>query len=149
MIRKATIYDIFAIADMWQLMQKEMDLPFKHYDDIEKEKFLVSLIPKIYSPDRVILVAEMYDKVVGFVMGYAHYPAYGTSSLTGTCEHFYIYPEYRNKGIANKLLDILQMHGKNMGCNEIELITKYDPKLIEVYKRKGYTPSEIVFIKEV
>ena len=149
MIRKATIYDIFKIADMWAWMQNEMDLPHRYADDAEKEKFLYGLTQKIYKPDRVVLVAEEDGKIIGFVMGVARYYEYGTAALVGSCEHLYVYPEHRDKGVAFKLLEVLQNNGRAMGCKEIEFITKYDEKLIKIYGRKGYKPVEIVFVKEV
>ena len=36
-----------------------------------------------------------------------------------------------------------------MGCKELEIITKYDETLIKAYERKGFIPSEIVFVKEI
>ena len=148
-IRKATIYDMFAIGEMWVKMQESMNLPLRSYDDAEKEKFICGLTQKIYKPDRVILVAIHEQKCVGFIMGYAHYFEYGTSNLVGTCEHLYVEEGHRNNGLAYKLIDTLQNHGKAMGCGELEIITKYDERLIKAYKRKGFIPSEVVFIKEI
>ena len=149
MIRKATIYDVFDIANMWVEMQKAMSLPLRSYDDAEKEKFIYGLTQKIYKPDRVILVAIHEQKCTGFIMGYAHYFEYGTSNLIGTCEHLYVEESHRNNGLAYKLIDTLQNHGKAMGCGELEIITKYDPAIIKAYERKGFTPSEVVFTKEI
>lgn len=149
MIRRANIYDLFKVADMWAAMQNEVDLPTRSGDDAEKEKFIFSLASKINRPDRVILVAEDEGEIIGFIMGVARYYEYATSNLVGTCEHLYVYPEHRNKDIAFKLVTTLENIGKAMGCKEIEFITKFDDKLIKIYERKGFKPVEIVFSKEV
>lgn len=149
MIRKATIYDIFKIADMWAKMEKERGLKGRDGDDAEKEKFLYGLTQKIYNPVRTILVDEREGEVIAFIMNNSYYCEYGTSHMIGTCEHLYVEPEYRDQNIAGKLIETSKNINKAMGVKEYEFIVKYNPKLIKAYERKGYTPKEIIFTQEV
>ena len=149
MIRKATIYDIFDIADMWVEMQKAMDLPLRSYDDAEKEKFIYGLTKKIYGEYWIILVAIHEQKCVGFCMTNAHYFEYTTPNLIATCEHVYVKENCRDTGMAHSLIEESKRLSKELGCTEAEFITKYDTDLIGKWERKGYTPSQVIFVKEL
>lgn len=149
MIRKATIYDIFKIADMWAKMEKERGIKGRDGNDAEKEKFLCGLTKKIYNPVRTVLVDEQDGEVVAFIMNNAYYREYGVSHMIGTCEHIYVEPKYRDQDIAGKLIETSKNINKAMGVKEYEFIVKYDPELIKGYERKGYTAKEVIFTQEV
>ncbi len=148
-IRRATIWDAQKIVEMWALMQDEVDLHNRRADDIQKERFYVALVVKLYRKENVVLVAEDRNKIVGFIMGHSYYVEYGMSELIGMCDHLYVYPEYRGKCVMTDLVAQLLSDGKTMGMKLCEFITVYDPRLVKIWERKRFVPTQIVYSKEV
>ena len=147
--RRATVWDAPAIADMWELEMEEMQMLGRYCDAVEKEKFFVSLVTRIKTPDvNIVYVAEKDKKLISFILGYIYRNNYGSSDLIGFCEHRYVYPEYRKTKVATKLLAILKDMGIRMGAEQFEFVVPYREGLVKVYKRMGYNPVQIIFRKE-
>jgi len=48
-------------------------------------------------------------------------------------------PEFRQKGVASKLLHALFAHARSQGCNRVELeVEQRNPAAIALYKKKGF-----------
>ena len=148
-IRMATVWDAKIITDLWEKEIKEAKFPFMIVDEKEKERFFISIIKKIKDKNFCILVAESKNKIVAFVMGNLKIHEYGNSNIAGCCENIYIKSEHRSKGLFKELLDLLILWGKAANMKQMEFLTNVDEKLIKVYKKLGYKPCQIVWIKEV
>ncbi len=149
MIRKAKIWDVPEITEMWAAMQNEVAIPRRYADDVQKERFYFSLVGKLYRNDWSILVAEEDGKLIGFIMGNVQYFEYGTSDLIGNCDHVYVYPDHRGNSLMDKLIEQLLLIGKKAGVKSCEFITVYDTKLIEIWKHRGFLPTQVIYSKEV
>lgn len=149
--RKATIWDIHTLTDMWAKMMDEVKLVGRCADDEQRERFFLGHILKLKSNDCYTIIAEDDGKPVGFVTGYIHYYEYGSSKLIGTCDNLYVEPKYRTPGgkISLKLVDDLIYWVNSMGAEEYEFLTKYNEREIKVWKRRGYIPVQVTFVREV
>lgn len=148
-IRKATVWDAQRISELWALMMHEIEILNRVADEKEREKFFLHLLIRIKGDNGFILVAVDNGEIIGFLDGYTHYYEYGTSDLIGTCESVYLKPEHRSKGIAKKLIDEAIEFAKDKYVKEMEFLTKYDPKIIKAWERKGYVPAQITYIKKL
>ena len=149
--RRATVWDAYAIADMWELEMNEMKMSGRHCDSIEKEKFLIGTLIRINDKTgtKFVLVAEHNKRIISFITGGVTLKEFGTSKVIGYCEHRYTYTKYRSKGVSSKLLNHLIDILIKQKAKELEFITKYDERLVKIYKKMGYEPYSIHYRKEV
>ncbi len=62
---------------------------------------------------------------------------------SGECKRLYVKPSARGRGIANKLLDALEMHARSEGLEWVYLDSYDDLKAaIAVYEKRGYARCE-------
>lgn len=149
MIREATVWDAYAICDLWVSMVEEVAVPNRYADIHEKERYFLNLILKIKGKDSAVYVAEIDNQVVGYISGYLHFLDYGVPVMLGTCDSVYVRPEYRSTGIAANLIDRLTDFVTNSGAKELQFQTKYDLGLAKVWERRGFKPVQITYMKEV
>ena len=133
-IERATIYDIFEIANMWQDMNKEIG------GESDKEKFLLSLIVNIYREDYVIFVAKKAGMTVGFISNYV-------KGEIGFCEHIFIKKDFRTLSIDDELIEKSIEKFKLKGVKVIEFITT--PRLAKYWERKEFFVKRIIMSREV
>lgn len=147
-IRQATVWDAYAIVDMWEEEVSELKIKFMVCNEEEKQRFFISLIKKLQNCLYKILVAECKNKIIGFVMGNVRSDEYGNPNRIGLCEHIYLKPEYRNNYTFKKMLTKLMAYSKIIGIQQVQFYTKYDKKIIKFYERLGYEPVQVLFGKE-
>ena len=147
--RIATVWDAQTITGLWAKLMNEVQVHGRYANAIERGKFFISILTKIKQENSLVVVSEVDDKIVGFASGYMHYYEYGTSSLIGTCDNIYIEKEYRGNEAMDNMLDMLITYAKSYGVKELEFLTVYDPRLIKFWGRKGFTPVQVTYIKEV
>lgn len=73
-------------------------------------------------------------------------PTYGNpSGKVAYLVNMYVLPEYRDRGIASKLLDILVEEARRLGCGRVALNTSKAGR--PVYERYGFSdvPGEMEF----
>jgi len=59
------------------------------------------------------------------------------------CKRLYVRPEFRGKGLAKSLMDILEAFAARLGLDWVYLDSKDDLEVaIELYRRRGYEPCE-------
>ena len=146
-IRQATVLDVQAITDMWAALIEEVHLYAREANQIEKERFFLSMIGKVKLPTHCVIVVEVDDEIVGFASGFLHHYEYGTSKLIGTCDNIYLEQEYRNAGLLDDMLNWLMNYGKSYGMKEMEFLTVYDTTLAKLWERKGFKPVQITYSK--
>lgn len=150
--RKATLWDAVIVTKMWADMMDEVELVGRCADREQMDRFLVGHSAKLILNDYHTIIAEdEREYPVGFVTGYIHYYEYGSSKLVGTCDNLYVRPLYRTSGgeISLKLVDRLIEWVDSMGAEEYEFLTKYNEREIKVWQRRGYTPAQVTFIREI
>lgn len=148
-IKIAAVWDAPSISNLWVKLMEEVNIPGRVADEVEKERFFLDLVIKIKREDSSIVIAVEDGNIVGFASCYLHYYSHGTSNLIGTCDNIYIEKEYRGGSLMDDMLDMLMTFAKSYGVMEFEFLTIYDPSLIKVWTRKGYTPVQVTYMKEV
>ncbi|MBT3336729.1 MAG: GNAT family acetyltransferase [Anaerolineae bacterium] len=87
---------------------------------------------KIARDPDLFLLAETADSVIGAVMG-------GFDGRRGMMYHLAVAPEYRRKGVANLLVDALEVRLKAKGCIRYYLlVTKDNEEAIRFYQARGW-----------
>ena len=83
MIKEATIYDVFLIADMWESMMIETGL-VKEDETLNKEQFIMETIVNIRNPEHRVFIHEG-----GFITGNLA-QLNKINKLSGVCSHIYV-----------------------------------------------------------
>lgn len=146
MIRQATWLDAYAVSLMWGKMIEEITTRLAMRKEASNIKnFFLRLLVKMEAPDWRVLVAEEPDgTLMGFIMGYVHFPLYHDCHRIGTCEALYVVPESRGQKLHQTLIDELITWAKKNEATEFEFLTSYDPKMIRFYDDLGYEPVQVV-----
>lgn len=149
--RDATVWDAYAIADMWKEEADEVELFGRTYNKIEKEKFFINIIAKIYekSKGNLILIIEKNKETIGFVLSYPYLPKYGYNGYIGFTEAVYIKKKHRGGGLFDDIIDYILNFFRKIEIKQVEFQTNYSDRLFKIYKRKGFVPSDITFRKEI
>lgn len=82
-------------------------------------------------PD-LFLVAEKDDRIIGSVLG-------GFDGRRGIMYHLAVNPEFRNVGIGEKLMSVLEDHLRAKGCIRYYLLVTVDnDTAIDFYEKRGW-----------
>ncbi len=147
--RIATVWDANRISELWVKLMDEVSILGRTSNDIERERFFIDILTKIKGESSSVIVATEGDNIIGFASCYLHYYSHGTSNLIGTCDNIYIEKEHRGDGLMDEMLGMLMTFAKSYKVKEFEFLTIYNPSLIKVWTRKGYTPVQVTYMKEV
>ncbi len=95
----------------------------------------------------VVLVADGPIGPVGMVAGLV-YEHFLTDSQTANEAWLWVEPESRGGHIADDLMDALEAWARQRGAARLE-VGSYRPALDRWYLRRGFTPRERIFAKEL
>ena len=115
-IRKSEMSDVNKLNSLLTLLIRDE----KQYDDTIDENFTVTNMYEnyIYDLNRLILVAEDdNNNIIGYIYGYITNDE--VSKRTAVLDALYVESEYRNKGIADKLINYFK---KWVSDNNIDII---------------------------
>ncbi len=91
------------------------------------------------------LVAELDDKVVGFIIGGVSRWEYGVPENIGWIDTIGIDPDYQRKGIANILFMEMAKDLKKEGVDTITTFVKRrDPVLINFFNSVGFQKGDMI-----
>ena len=142
--QQAENHDLHAVAqlahDLW---------PDAEVNDLEKE-----FTDILQSSEQKIFVAKDTDNVIAFVHATLRhdYVEGSTTSPVGYLEGLYVKPEYRNQGIARKLVELSEIWARSLGCTEMGSDTSLDNTVSQqVHEKLGYEKSEVIvaYIKKL
>ena len=121
--------------------QKVLNASRPAYYDLKFEKLFKS---KEYLPTS--LVAEQEDgTLVGFVMGELYMGEYGISQDGATLDTIGVDPDYRHKGIGEKLINEFINHLRNLGVKKINtLVDRNDSQLMHFFSSNQFSPSKTI-----
>lgn len=140
MIRKATINDSKAVADL--LSQLGIEIEEKTGAKINTDKeliqklFINNIDKKFYT-----YLYEIDKEIVGFITYINSFSLYAKGDFI-TITELYIKEEFRSKGIGEKLLDTIILLAKQENKIRIELTTPPLPefqKSLEFYIKNGFS----------
>ncbi|MEQ8352095.1 MAG: GNAT family acetyltransferase [Leptospiraceae bacterium] len=120
--------DRYAVRKLWE--KSELLRPWNDPDaDIDRK---VKVNPELF------LVAVLNEKLVGTVMG-------GYEGHRGWINYLATDPDYRNRGIARKLLEHLEAQLLERGCPKINLQIREDNQEMRAfYERMGYNQDPAI-----
>ncbi len=141
-IREMTNEDYPAVYSVDVSAQKQyLDEDFENMSEDERESHLISRKSEfsINVSTGFCFVAEIDDKIVGFIFSYETLPFKGTLFLSYIC----INPDYQNKGIGPLLYEGLIEKAKRMNIKKIKgLINVDNPKSIRFHEKIGFKLSD-------
>lgn len=144
MIRKATIDDMSAIAELYREQFKEMSKLIP--DFIKEGDQSIEFLEKIISnDDSDILVYENDSKVIGFVLLQAKIRPDFEFLLPGKFCYIMdiiVTETQRNKGFGTALMNAAKEWAKEQGCSFINLdVLSNNPKAIALYEKLRFIPK--------
>ncbi len=95
------------------------------------------------------LVAEDENKtVVGFVMGEIYMGEYGIFQEEATLDTIGVDPDYRGKGIGERLIHEFMEHLKKLGVRKISTLVAWnDSDLIHFFSANRFAPSKTIYLE--
>ena len=83
--------------------------------------------------------------VVGFVMGELYMGEYGITQDGATIETIGVDPDYRHRGIGEKLINEFINHLRNLDVKKVNtLVDKNDPKLIKFFNANQFSTAKSI-----
>lgn len=97
-----------------------------------------------------IVVALMEERVVGFACGQI-YKSFCYADYQAEITEMYIQEYARRKGLAVRMIALLEEKFKNSGVKNIKILTGLkNIKAIKTYEKAGYNPEkDLVFAKDL
>lgn len=124
----------------------------KKYDDNINEKCIVkSLYEKFYNSEDVCLYVAQYNNIViGYIYGYIQNNGDCKNNIVCTLDALYVLEEYRNKGVATKLVDSFIKWSKNKNAHYIDLkVCNLNEEAIKLYKKFKFFETKIIMTKNM
>lgn len=108
-------------------------------------------ISEAIRPHWASLVAELDNRVVGFVFGRAGELEFGLPGTIAWIEIIGVDPAYRRKGIAAKLMEQFTSSAEDHGIRTFfTLVSKNNPEIEHFFSRVGFTQGQMLhFQKEI
>ena len=143
-IRQAALSDIYAIRDLWILM---MD----YHKDFDHRFTIVPKGPELFldycrsilkNPNYMVLVAEIKDTIVGYVISAIFdNPEIFILSRYGFLAEMSVAPDLRSTGIGNKLWTKTAKWFRREGINVVQLNVSFlNDKGIKFWESLGFKP---------
>ena len=108
-------------------------------------------ISEAIRPHWASLVAEMDNRVVGFILGRAGELEFGLPGTVGWIEIIGVDPAYRGQGIARRLVDRFSESADDHGIRSIfTLVDHANPEMVGFFSRLGFVQGQMLhFQKQV
>lgn len=134
------------ICVMTQEFLREAQLPFEY----DEAKTVASFAQVTSDAKRgVVIVAVDQDIPVAMIVGIADSPLFSQHRIASEVV-WYVYPEYRKSTVGLKLLKAFEYWAKNVAsCDFIQVGSLNNPRIGNLYERKGYKKGEGIYIKGV
>src|SRR3989304_1594017 len=131
----------------------ELSLCLEMAQSFFKEDIFIKTWESIYSFDMGKIHGAFYnDKQLCGCIGGIVYPDPNTGDLLATEMFWYVMPEFRKGTVGLRLLDCFENWAKQKKADKIIMVhlsNLQSDRISTLYKRKGYTPIETHYIKEV
>ncbi len=135
MIRNAQIEDLPSVHDL----VVEFATSFK----INRDKLAAQFKETLALSDATILVYELDEKIVGYLLGFQH-PSFHANGPLSWVEEIVVAETYRSKGLGSKLMNEFERQTKADGCTYIALATR---RAGGFYQKNDYEDSAVYYRK--
>lgn len=104
----------------------------------------------IGDPSSVVLVAQIDERIVGFVRAEVRENPILENGRLGVIVELYVHPQYRRRGVARRLVEEASKELARKGVNVVGAEFPSANKIAETfYESLGFRPYLSVYIKEV
>jgi ribosomal protein S18 acetylase RimI-like enzyme len=153
MIREACVDDIPSIVDLWEEMMNFHIQKSSMYDikPDAREIYAFYLKKVIKSHESIVLVCEIENKVVGYIMSEESLlpPVYKEENV-GTVVEICITEKYQNKGIGEKLLEKTEKWFISKDITTIEcVISDFNEISKGFWFKNKYEPYNLICFKKL
>ena len=101
----------------------------------------------------ISLVAEMDNKIVGFLMGEMYRGEFGIPENVATVDTVGVHPDFQNAGIGRQLIEEFVTHTKKAGAERVRTLVNWSAQwdLMGYFRASGFTPagSSIVLERKI
>jgi ribosomal protein S18 acetylase RimI-like enzyme len=140
-LMKAEDFDAVVAID-----EKVLKSSRQEYYKLKFEKLFKS---KDYLPTSLV-AEEEHGMVVGFVMGELYMGEYGIFQEEATLDTIGVDPDYRHKGIGEKLINEFVDHLRSLGVKKINTLVNWnDTKLIHFFSANQFSPSKTINLERI
>ena len=152
MIREANKKDMNAIVGLWQEM---MDFHIEKSDLYQmkrdaQEIYSNYIINVLISPEYVVLVYEIENKVLGYLIATESDEPLVYEGTVGLILEISVTEKHRNKGIGEKLLTEIEKYFLNKGINRIEcMVSNFNDISKGFWFKHQYKPYNIMCVKRL
>lgn len=108
-----------------------------------------------YPQNGKFLVAEIDNKIVGFIAGHIHKQTEKEimergQSISGDIEDFFVLESFRFRGVGTALIEKMEQFFKDAGCSHITLDV-FAPNTLarEFYDKNGFTERALILVKRL
>ncbi len=143
-IRQAKIKDIEGIVKLWKELM-DFHLPFDKYFEMREEApvhFQRFLKDNIINDDRIVVVAQINDEIVGYMMGIiAFNPPVFKLEKYGEITDACVSGIYRNQDLGLKLFKEIKRWFKDQDLTRIDInAAANNPISNKFWKKMGFKP---------
>ena len=154
-IRKAREQDLANLVTLWWQMHTSHYQYDKAYYKLAPKKKACAAARKhlkemISSKNAVVLVAEESATLLGSLLAHVvDRPPVFPPQKRVLLDSVIVDEKHRGKGIYSKLQKRLDKIAKDKGAIYIELYVDTSSPVVEIYKRKGYSPRHLKMVKKL
>jgi ribosomal protein S18 acetylase RimI-like enzyme len=152
MIRNAVDADINAIIGLWQEM---MDFHIERSDLYQikpdaRKIYSNYLKDVLISPEYVLLVYEVENKVIGYLIATESDEPPVYEGTVGLILEISVTEKHRNKGIGEELVTEIEKYFLNKGIIRIEcMVSDFNEISKKFWFKHGYKPYNIMCVKKL
>ena len=94
-------------------------------------------------------VAQMDQKVVGFIMGDVYLGEFGIPADTATIDTIGVHPDFEGHGIARRLMEEFTSHCRHAGVKRIHTLVEWtDEPLLRFFDHMGFGPAKVLSLEK-
>ena len=104
----------------------------------------------ILKDNNIVLVAEINNKIIGYLYGFIINNGNTCINLTSKLDALYVEEEYRNKSVANSLINEFKKwcELKNVKNIEVSVCSKNE-SAVNLYNKNGFTSIKMIMSVEI
>jgi N-acetylglutamate synthase-like GNAT family acetyltransferase len=91
------------------------------------------------------IVAELENKVIGFIFGEVSGWEFGVPASVGWIDTLGVDPKYQNRGVAKAMMEVLIKNFREAGVKNIYTLVNWDDwDLLQFFRRMGFTRGDMI-----
>lgn len=147
-IRKAKLQDLFSLQNLIKQLTEKQLTEFLTDQSLNKKEVFERLLSFLKNPSKVIFIAEIEKKIIGFISLQILQPFHLKDAFSKIFS-LIVDKNYRNQKIGSSLLKKAEEFSKQNGCKEIELTSSFFRKEAHIlYEKRKYLKNPKMYFKK-